>query len=119
MNCSGIPLQVVRFPQLPFRSLPPIAEALGVLAAHDDDPTIYATACQQLAAGVTISAHGADRLINGVRVCRAPVGERWPWPWRCVCEEERCWHGALVEGMVLGWERLGADVGPLPFEVAA
>jgi X-X-X-Leu-X-X-Gly heptad repeat protein len=72
--------------------LPPadtIAEALGVLAAHDDDPTIYAAASQQLAAGVTIAADGADRLIDGVRVRWAPLGERWPWPWRCACGEGR------------------------------
>jgi hypothetical protein len=102
--------------------LPPtdtIAEALGVLAAHDDEPAIFVQACQHLAAGVTITADGVDRLIDGMRVCQAPPLERWPWPWRCACREERCWHGALVEAMMLAWERLGEDVSQLPFEVAA
>jgi len=52
-------------------------------------------------------------------VRRAPLLERWPWPWRCACGEERCWHGALLEGILLGWERLGEDPRSLPFEVAA
>ncbi len=102
--------------------MPPIAtiaETLGVLAAHDDDPAIYAEAAQHLAAGVTIAAAGEDRLINGVRVRRAPLLERWPWPWRCACGEERCWHGALLEAILLAWERLGDDPRPLPFDAAA
>jgi hypothetical protein len=102
--------------------LPPtdtIAEALGVLAAHDNDPSIFAEACEQLAAGVSIAADGADHLIDGVRVQHAVAEARWPWPWRCACGEQRCWHGALVEAMVLGWERLGEDIGQLPCEAAA
>lgn len=102
--------------------LPPrdaIAEALGVLAAHDDEPTIYAEAARQLTTGVTITAVGADRLIAGVRVHRAPPLECWPWPWRCACGDQRCWHGALLEGILLAWERLGDDPYPLPFDAAA
>jgi len=102
--------------------LPPgdaIAEALGVLAVHDDDPTIYTIACQQLAHGVSITAAGPDRLIAGVRVRRAPLLECWPWPWRCACGDQRCWHGALLEGILLAWERLGDDPRPLPFDAAA
>jgi hypothetical protein len=113
---SGITASTTTLP------LPPtdtIAEALGVLAAHDDDPTIYAALCQQLTMGITIAADGAEGLIDGMRVCRAPPLERWPWPWRCACGEERCWHGALVEAILVAWERLGEDVGQLPFEVAA
>jgi hypothetical protein len=104
---------------LPHLSTDAIAEALGVLAAHDDDGAIYALAARHLAEGVTVGADGHDRLINGVLVRRAPLLERWPWPWRCACGEERCWHGALLEGMLLGWERLGDDPRPLPFEEAA
>jgi len=99
--------------------LPPrdaIGEALDVLAKHDDTPAIYAEAARQLAHGVTIAAAGADRLIAGVRVRRAPLLECWPWPWRCACGEERCWHGALLEGILLAWERLGDDPRPLPFD---
>jgi len=104
---------------LPRLSTDAIAEALGVLAAHDDDGTIYAEATQHLAEGVTIVANGPDRLINGVLVRRAPLLQRWPWPWRCACGDTRCWHGALLEGILLGWERLGDDPRPLPFEEAA
>jgi hypothetical protein len=106
----------------PILSLPPtdtIAEALGVLAAHDNDGAIFAEACGHLAAGVSISADGADRLIDGVRVRRAPPLECWPWPWRCACLLPRCWHAALVEAIILAWERLGEDPRPLPFEEAA
>jgi hypothetical protein len=106
-------------PDLPLPPTDTIAEALGVLAAHDDDPTIYATAAQHLTRGITIAADGADRRIDGMRVRQAPPLERWPWPWRCACGELRCWHGALVEALLLAWERLGEDVGSLPFEVAA
>jgi hypothetical protein len=104
-------------PAFPLPQLDTIVESLGILAAHDDDPTIYADARQQLAAGVTIAAAGPDRLINGIRVRRAPLMERWPW--RCACGDTRCWHGALLEGILLAWERLGEDPRPLPFEDAA
>jgi hypothetical protein len=103
-------------------SLPPrdtIAEALGVLAAHDDEPSIYTEAARQLAAGVSITAAGPGRLIDGMLVCRAPLLECWPWPWRCACGDARCWHGALLEGILLAWERLGDDPCPLPFDAAA
>ena len=103
----------------PLPPLDTVAEALGVLAAHDDDPAIYAAACQQLAAGVTIVADGPDRLINGVRVRRALIDAGWPWPWRCDCGAGRCWHAALLEGILLGWERLGEDPHPLHFDLAA
>jgi X-X-X-Leu-X-X-Gly heptad repeat protein len=106
-------------PAFPLPPLDTIAEALGVLATHDDDPTIYADACQQLAAGVSIAAAGSDRLIDGVRVRRALIDTCWPWPWHCACGEERCWHGALLEGILLAWERLGEDPRPLPFEAVA
>jgi len=102
--------------------LPPrdtIAETLGVLAAHDDEPAVYAEAARHLAQGVSITAAGPDRLINGVLVRRAPLLECWPWPWRCACGAERCWHGALLEAILLAWERLAEDPRPLPFEVAA
>jgi len=102
--------------------LPPrdaIAEALGILADHYDNPMIYTEAAQQLAHGVTIAGAGADRLIDGVLVRRAPLLECWPWPWRCACGEARCWHGALLEGILLAWERLGDDPCPLPFEAVA
>jgi hypothetical protein len=102
--------------------LPPrdaIAEALDVLVAHDDEPSIYTEAARQLAHGVTIAAVGADRLIGGVRVRRAPPMECWPWPWRCACGDQRCWHGALLEGILLAWEPLGEDPCPLPFDAAA
>jgi hypothetical protein len=106
-------------PAFPLPSLDTIVESLIILAAHDDDPTIYADACQQLAVGVTIAAAGPDRLINGIRVRRALINACWPWPWRCACGEERCWHGALLEGILLAWERLNDDPRPLPFEEAA
>jgi hypothetical protein len=106
-------------PAFPLPPLDTIAESLGVLAAHDDDGAIYALAARHLAEGVTIAADGPDRLINGVWVRRALIDACWPWPWRCACGEERCWHGALLEGILLGWERLGDDPRPLPFEVAA
>jgi len=115
---SALPIVPIP-PAFPLPPLETIVESLIILAAHDDDPAIYAEACQQLAAGVTIAGAGEDRLINGVRVGRAPLLERWPWPWRCACGEERCWHGALLEGILLSWERLGDDPRPLPFEVAA
>ena len=102
--------------------LPPpdaVADALHVLAAHDDEPAIYLEAAAQLVAGVTISATGADRLIGGVLVRRAPPLERWPWPWRCDCGERRCWHGALLDGVLFAWERLGEETRPLPFDCAA
>jgi len=107
-------------PDSPFSvPLPPrdaIAEALDVLAAHDDDPTIYVEAARQLAAGVTIAGADADRLVDGMLVRRAPPRECWPWPWRCACGDQRCWHGALLEGILLAWERLGEDPCPLPFD---
>jgi hypothetical protein len=110
-------------PDCPFSvPLPPhdaIAEALQVLAAHDDDPTIYVEAAQQLAAGVTIAGADADRLIDGMLVRRAPPLECWPWPWRCDCGAGRCWHGALLDGILFAWERLGDDPRPLPFDAAA
>ena len=115
----GLSLSVHIPPALPLPSLEAIVESLIILAAHDDDPTIYADARQQLAAGVTIAATGEDRLINGVLVRHAPLMERWPWPWRCACGETRCWHGALLEGILLAWERLNDDPRPLPFEEAA
>ena len=115
---SALPIVPIP-PAFPLPPLETIVESLIILAAHDDEPTIYAEACQQLAAGVTIVAAGEDRLINGVRVRRAPLLQRWPWPWRCACGEERCWHGALLEGILLAWERLGEDPRPLPFEEAA
>jgi hypothetical protein len=114
------PFRIVPIPPaFPLPPLDTIAESLDVLAAHDDDPTIYTVARQQLAAGVSIAAAGSDRLINNIRVRRAPLLECWPWPWRCACGEQRCWHGALLEGILLGWERLGDDPRPLPFEDAA
>jgi len=106
-------------PAFPFPPLDTIAEALGVLAAHDDEPTIYAESVRQRAQGVSITAAGPDRLIAGVLVRRAPPLECWPWPWRCACGEQRCWHGALLEGILLAWERLGDDPRPLPFDAAA
>ena len=106
-------------PAFPLPPLDTMAESLGVLAAHDDAPAVYAEAARHLAQGVSITAAGPDRLIDGVRVRRAPLLECWPWPWRCACGEERCWHGALLEGIVLAWERLGDDPRPLPFEDAA
>jgi len=45
--------------------------------------------------------------------------QRWPWPWRCDCGEGRCWRGALLEGVLFAWERLGEDTRPLPFDAAA
>ena len=102
--------------------LPPrdaVVEALQVLAAHDDEPQIYLDAAAQLIAGVTIAGSGPDRLINGVLVRRAPPLHRWPWPWRCDCGESRCWHGALLEGVLVAWERLGEDTRELPFDAAA
>ena len=102
--------------------LPPrdaIAEALDVLATHDDNPAIYTEAARQLAAGVTIAGTGTDRLIDGMLVRRAPRLECWPWPWRCACGDERCWHGALLDGILFAWERLGDDPRPLPFDAAA
>jgi len=106
-------------PAFPLPPLETIVESLDILAAHDDNPTIYTVARQHLAEGVTIAADGPNRLINGVLVRRAPLLERWPWPWRCACGEERCWHGALLEGILIAWERLGDDPRPLPFEDAA
>ena len=102
--------------------LPPrdaVAEALHILAAHDDQPQIYLDAAAQLVAGVTIATSGPDRLVDGVLVRRAPPSERWPWPWRCDCGAGRCWHGALLEGVLFAWERLGEDTRPLPFDAAA
>lgn len=96
----------------------PDAESLQVLAAHDD-PTIYIEAARQLAAGVTIAGADADRLIDGILMHRAPPLECWPWPWRCACGEERCWHGALLDGILFAWERLGDDPCPLAFDAAA
>ena len=108
-------LSLTTFPSLTTEQ---VAEALGVLAAHDADPSIFAEATRHLAAGVIITADGDDHRIDGVRVCRAPLGESWPWPWRCACGAARCWHGALMEGVLLAWDRLGDDTRPLPFEVA-
>jgi len=106
-------------PALPLPPHETIAESLNILAAHDDNPAIYTDAARQLAAGVTIAGSGADRLIDGVLVRRAPPLECWPWPWRCACGEERCWHGALLDGILFAWERLGDDPRPLPFDAAA
>jgi hypothetical protein len=106
-------------PAFPFPPRDTIAEALGVLAAHDNEPSIYAEAARQLAQGVSIIAAGPGRLIGGVLVRRAPLLECWPWPWRCACGDQRCWHGALLEGILLAWERLGDDPHPLPFDAAA
>ena len=102
--------------------LPPrdaVAEALHILAAHDDDPAIYLDAAAQLVAGVTIAGCGPDRFINGILVRRAPPMQRWPWQWRCECGAARCWHGALLEGVLVAWERLGEETRPLPFDAAA
>lgn len=112
-----------RHPNSPFSvPLPPrdaIAEALEVLAKHDDKPAIYTEAARQLAAGVTITGAGADRLIDGMLVRRAPPQECWPWPWRCRCGAQRCWHGALLDGVLFAWEQLGDDPHPLPFDAVA
>src|SRR5262245_7527561 len=73
---SGRPSSFPSMPIPPAFPLPPldtIAESLDILAAHDDNPTIYADACQQLAAGVSIATAGYDRLVNGVLVRRAPL----------------------------------------------
>jgi hypothetical protein len=113
---SSSSLSLTAFPAL---STGQVAEALGVLAAHDADPGIFAEALAHLAAGVSITPDGADHFIDGIQVCRAPPGESWPWPWRCVCRAARCWHGALLEGILLAWERVGDDEKMLPFEVAA
>ena len=113
---STSPMSLTAFPAL---TIDQVAEALGVLAAHDADPGIFAEALAHLAAGVTITADDADHLIDGMRVHRAPLGDSWPWPWRCTCGQARCWHGALLEGVLLAWEQLGDDGRPLPFEIAA
>ena len=104
---------------VPLPSRDAITEALEVLAKHDDNPAIYTEAARQLAAGVTIAGSGPDRLIDGILVRRAPPLECWPWPWRCVCGDERCWHGALLDGILFAWEQLGDDPHPLPFDAAA
>jgi hypothetical protein len=92
-----------------------VAEALGVLAAYADGPGIFAEAIAHLAGGVSLTADGVEHRIDGVRVYAAPHEESWPW--RCACGAARCWHGALLAGVRLAWERLGADPRPLPFEV--
>src|SRR5262249_39931539 len=112
---SALPIVPIP-PAFPLPPLETIVESLIILAAHDDEGAIYALAARHLAAGVTITAAGKDRLIDGVLVRRAPCLERWPWSWRCACGEKRCWHGALMEGILLAWERLGEDPRPLPFE---
>ena len=102
--------------------LPPtdvIIEALDDLTASAADSPIYQKASEHLSAGINIQADGADQLIDGVRVERAEPGACWPWPWRCACGDARCWHGALLEGILLAWERLGDDPCPLPFEAVA
>ena len=115
---SAFPIMTIP-PTFPLSPLDTIAESLQILAAHDDDPTLYIEAARQLAAGVTIAGADADRLIDRMLVRRAPPLECWPWPWRCACGEERCWHGALLDGILFAWERLGDDLHPLPFDAAA
>jgi hypothetical protein len=63
-------LSLTAFPALTTEA---VAEALGVLAAHDADPGIFAEAIDHLAMGVTITADGDNHLIDGVRVHRAPL----------------------------------------------
>ena len=119
---SGRPFTVPIMTIPPTFPLPPsetVAESLNILSTHDDNPAIYIEAARQLAAGVTIGGTGADRLVDGVLVRRAPLLECWPWPWHCACGEERCWHGALLDGILFAWERLGDDPRPLPFDAAA
>jgi hypothetical protein len=53
---------------LPLAPRDAVAEALHILAAHDDEPAVYLDAAEQLVAGVTIAACGPDRLINGILV---------------------------------------------------
>ena len=64
-------LSLTTFPSL---TTDQVAEALGILAAHDADPSVFAEAIDHLAAGVTITAASTDHLIDGVRRCRAPSG---------------------------------------------
>ncbi|GAB4201077.1 MAG: hypothetical protein OHK0022_22770 [Roseiflexaceae bacterium] len=101
---------------LPLPPLALIAVALEDLAAAAAEPEIYREARARLLAGVLVAASGSDRLIDGVRVQGRPDGQRWPW--RCECGLPRCWHGALLNGIVAAWERLAAEEGALPFVAA-
>src|SRR5207253_4749703 len=69
LRTGGMLITAALTTDLPRLSTDAIAEALGILAAHDDG-TIYALAARHLAEGVTIVADGPDRLINGVLVRR-------------------------------------------------
>jgi hypothetical protein len=101
-------------------TLPPIcavAEALDDLERSAPDPTIYTQARDHLAAEVPVTFDGSTYRIGAVVVTLAPVGERWPWPWRCACGEARCWHAALCDAIVLAADRLAevrADLADLP-----
>lgn len=99
--------------------LPPaglILAALEGLAARAAEPAIYQQARARLLAGLRIAADGPDRLIDGARVQGPPSGQGWPW--RCDCGQPRCWHGALLDGIVAAWERLAAEDDSLPFVAA-
>jgi len=99
-------------PPLPPAAL--IAAALEALAVRAPDPAIYQQARARLLAGLPILADGADRLIDGARVQGLPGAQ----PWRCDCGQTRCWHGALLDGIVAAWERLAAEDDSLPFIAA-
>jgi len=98
--------------------LPPVcavAEALDDLARGAAEPFIYAQARAQLAAGVPVVFDGTTRWVDGVVVEIAPPEARWPWPWRCACGSEQCWHGALCDALLLAIEQQVEDGEPLTY----
>jgi hypothetical protein len=107
----------------PAQPLPPVEvveEALDELSAiPTDDTPHFAEARAQLASGIPLVADGATLWVDAVQVTPNPacVG----WPWRCACEEARCWHAALAEGVALARERWAEaqDEGELSFALAA
>ncbi|GAB4195908.1 MAG: hypothetical protein OHK0022_12940 [Roseiflexaceae bacterium] len=48
---------------------------------------------------IGVAADGAAYQIDGLLVQPDPAQHGWPW--RCPCEQARCWHAALAEALVM------------------
>lgn len=107
----------------PAQPLPPVEvveEALDELSSIPTDDTPHFTEARaQLASGIPLVADGATLWVDAVQVIPDPA--RVGWPWRCACEEPRCWHAAVAEGVALARERWAEarDEGELSFALAA
>ncbi|HEU4326236.1 MAG TPA: hypothetical protein VFS21_24060 [Roseiflexaceae bacterium] len=78
-----------------------LLDTLHTLDRMSGDLPAFRDARARLLLGVEIgvAADGAVYQIDGLLVQPDPA--RIGWPWRCPCEQARCWHAALAEALVM------------------